>query len=481
MEVGPDRMAMGQPWGAPVPSRCQPALPRSTVDRTGGNSERGHHRPSSVGRRHTYGIALALVAALAGLVYAHLESEAFRRSVSWRITRPYYAHQLRTSTPLGQSRLLQVLGRREHMIYEGLLLAHATAPTVHVRRDAQQMLMEHHPESWPAKARDEYEVLSGQRYDRWRSSVWWSGDAFERELPGAGDARRWSAFLARYPDFVGADGAYLQLAHHLHRDDDRRGAIVALDAGLRRDDGSRLRAVFAALRHYLVEEASDEDLMAWSEDGDLDGNTRWLAGYSLGLQQLWRLELRAAGRTFRDLEAPPSLVAAQVRFPRQQDRVALLRRLAPFEAALERAPAGARAEAAVTLAYEVTRVDHELGERVGLFEPWVLVDVNTPHFASTYLDPLLAETASRATNGSLRARALYLRAYLRWRAAEARRGPVRVAFDDAWPDASAARAQLTELARDHPRTPEGRAATRSLRRPGRLSLDPLPPRHAPTG
>lgn len=436
-----------------------------------------------MGRRTSYAITLALVAALAGLVYAHLESETFRRSVSWRLTRPYYAYQLRTSAPLGQSRLIHILGRREHEIYEDLLLAHARAPTVSVRRDAQEMLLENHPESWPAKARDEYEVLSGRsyRHGRWRSSVGWSGDAFERELPGAGDAHRWSAFLVRYPDFVGADDAYLHLAHHLHRDGDRRGAIVALDAGLRRDDGNKLTAVFAALRHYLVEEASDGDLATWSDDAELNVNTRWLARYATGLRQLWRLEVRAAGRTFRDLEAPPSLVADRVRFPHRQDRVALLRRLAPFEAELERASAGAWAEAAITLAYEITRLDHELGEQIGLFEPWVLVDVSTPHFATTYLDALLAETAAREMRGSLRARALYLRAYLRWRAAEARRVPVRVAFDDAQPDASAARELLTELAREHPRTPEGRAAARSLRRRGHLSLDPLPSRRAPTG
>ena len=271
---------------------------------------------------------------------------------------------------------------------------------------SQRELMFRYPTSWPYLAREEYQRLVqrthlyswvGSRPGSGYSKAWhgWGDSAWDPRHPAfdpPAASEEWEAFLDQYPDFMSADDAAWHLARAYHYEGRSTCLVVdTLDWSMTLPDGDAKRLVWAGLRHYLVERASDADLHSWS------GNTQWMpetlyaVRYAKGLRYLWNLDFR---RT-RELWSHLPTVDPTMREDRLESRLVFIERLEPLETAWREARHTSRearayldfAEAILTINYSATR-----GR---FFEPWLIVDRDIDHPPGVYLGPHLERLARR--------------------------------------------------------------------------------------
>lgn len=386
--------------------------------------------------RRTLARALVVVtlASPVAFVIAHRASEGFRRTVSWRLSRPYYAYALRTTPHTWQRQaLIQRLGAREHEVYRGLLLRWADDETKpeEERRTAQWALLEHYPGTWPAEAAREFDLLAQRptffgrerRYDPYWVLTW-GASAWSPESATSTSAARWERFLARYPTFVGAADAAFHLARAHHREGRPLEALRALDRARGLPDGRAGHVIDAAARHYALEQIPDEALERAAAEPGWHPETAYALEYARGLRRLRRLELEAAVEVWERMPEASRRAAGEpdprwTHRPdehlreRPQRRIEIVRALVPLERAYRAARGSPReATALLDLCEGVIAADRRLGPGLGFFEPWLLVDNELWHFTDAHLEPELVRAGTLATTDRERARALFLRAWL---------------------------------------------------------------------
>ena len=262
---------------------------------------------------------------------------------------------------------------------------------------AQMVLLQRYPTSWPAQAATDYEYLvQREGIYRWmlpfasggygKSRYGWGDSAFDPRHSGfqaPAASQEIEAFMDNYPDFMSADDAMWHLARAYQFEGRPAVEVIdTLDRAFSYPDGDAQRLIWASLRHYLVERATDAELDSWLWNTTWTPQTQYAVRYARGVRYLWDLNLQRALDMFRQLGDPPLRLywSAQP----ISDRIAIIEGLMPAYDAWRQARGSSR-EALLFVAF----VDQFMATPRSwrFFEPWLIIDNDRHHYIVQYLGP----------------------------------------------------------------------------------------------
>ena len=262
---------------------------------------------------------------------------------------------------------------------------------------AQMMLLRRYPTSWPAQAAADYEYLV-QRENVYSWMLPFPGGGYRKATFGWGDSafdprhdgfrppaasQEIEAFVDNFPDFMSTDDAMWHLARAYHFEGRPAVEVIdTLDHAFAYPDGDATRLIWASLRHYLVERATDAELDSWLWNTTWTPQTQYAVRYARGVRYLWDLNLQRALDMFRQLGDPPLSLYWSAR--PVGERIAVIESLMPAYDAWRQSRGSSR-EALLFVAFvdQFTRTPRWYA----FFEPWLITDADRDHFLPDYLGP----------------------------------------------------------------------------------------------